>query len=96
VARIVWTRGALSDLLATSAAAQRWIADRVGLLSEFPLLGSATDGPYDGFRQLLVARHRVIYQVDEDEVRIAYIRHGARQLSLRLVASEARDDDGEE
>jgi len=58
---------------------------RVGLLAEFPMMGPAMDGPYEGFRQLVVARHRVIYQLGGDEVRIAYIRHGARQLGIRAV-----------
>ena len=43
------------------------------------------DGAYEGFRQLLIERYRVIYQLEGDEVRIAYVRHGARQPGLRVI-----------
>lgn len=52
-------------------------------------MGPAMDGPFEGFRQLVVGRYQITYQVAGDEVRIAYIRHSARALGLRIV----RDDD---
>jgi plasmid stabilization system protein ParE len=91
VAEVLWTRQAIEDLDSAPASARTRLVTRVGLLGEFPNLGTAMDGPYDGFRQLLVGRYRVIYTVDdaaEGEVRIAYIRHGARQLGLRLVPDD--------
>lgn len=75
----------MADLEAIPAAVRERVLARVGLLAEFPMMGPAMDGPYEGFRQLLVARYRVIYQLAGAEVRIAYIRHGARQLGLRAV-----------
>lgn len=75
----------MADLEAVPAVVRERVLARVGLLAEFPMMGPAMDGPYEGFRQLVVGRHRVIYQIASTEVRIAYIRHGARQLGLRAV-----------
>jgi plasmid stabilization system protein ParE len=86
--RIRWTRRAVTDLDALGDRARARVHDSIGLLVEFPLLGSAMDGPYTGYRQLLVDRQRVIYRVVGRDVRIAYIRHGARQLTLRLVRGD--------
>ena len=91
--KILWTRLAVRDLDGISDAARDAIVDRVGLLAEYPMLGPAMDGPYAGYRQLLVGRYRVVYTVAGDEVRIAYIRHGARQLGLRLLRSTPDDED---
>jgi plasmid stabilization system protein ParE len=87
--RIRWTRRAVTDLDALGDRARARVVHSVGLLAEFPQLGSAMDGPYALYRQLLVDRLRVIYRLVGREVRIAYVRHGARQLTLRAV----RDDD---
>lgn len=83
MARILWTPQAVSDLERAPASSQGRILARVELLAEFPQMGARMDGPYEGYRQFLVARYRVIYRIIDDEVRIAYIRHGARQLGLR-------------
>ena len=90
MARVLWTRQAIEDFDRVSERARTRVSKRIGLLEEFPRLGNAMDGPYDGFRQLLLGRHRVIYVFDEDvdEVQIAYIRDGARQLTLRVVAED--------
>jgi plasmid stabilization system protein ParE len=93
--RVLWTRSAVGDLDGISDAARQAIVDRVGLLAEYPMLGPAMDGRYAGYRQLLVGRYRVIYAIAGDEVRIAYVRHGARQLGLRVVRS-APDDETDE
>jgi plasmid stabilization system protein ParE len=85
LARVLWTLQAAADLESVPVAVRDRVLARVGLLGEFPMMGPAMDGPYEGFRQLVVARHRVIYQIGGAEVRIAYIRHGARQLGLRTV-----------
>jgi plasmid stabilization system protein ParE len=87
--RIRWTRRAQTDLAAVAERMRARIIHAVGLLAEFPLLGAAMDGPYIHYRQLLIDRHRVIYRATGREIRIAYIRPGARQLTLRAV----RDDE---
>ncbi|HVV81647.1 MAG TPA: type II toxin-antitoxin system RelE/ParE family toxin [Kofleriaceae bacterium] len=87
--RIRWTRRAVTDLDGFSERARARIIHSVDLLAEFPQLGSVMDGPYRLYRQLLIDRYRVIYRIVDREIMIAYIRHGARQLTLRLV----RDDD---
>lgn len=86
---VAWARSAVRDLDGTPDAIRAAIVERVGLLADFPAMGAPMDGPYAGYRQLVVRRHRVIYRIDGDQVRIAYVRHGARQLGLRVV----RDDD---
>ena len=86
--RIFWSRQASVELGRIRGVAHDRLLKRVELLAEFPLLGSAMDGPYRGFRQFVVGRYRVIYQVAGREIRIAYIRHGARQLGLRLIGKD--------
>lgn len=86
--KIVWTRHAVRDLDGVPDAARVAIVEKVGLLADFPRMGPAMDGPFTGYRQLLVARYRVIYALASDEVRIVYVRHGARQLSLRIVRGD--------
>ena len=83
--RIRWTPQAARDLEAVPEPLRERILARVSLLGEFPLMGAAMDGPYEGLHQIVVARYRVIYQVGAEDVRVAYIRHGARQLGLRIV-----------
>ena len=85
MAQIFWTPQAVADLAGVPPAMIDRLLTKVELLADFPLMGPAMDGPYEGFRQLLVDRHRVVYQHQGDHVRIAYIRHGARQLRLRVV-----------
>ena len=87
--RIRWTRRAQTDLAALGERMRERIVHSVGLLAEFPLLGAAMDGAYSQYRQLLIDRYRVIYRAAGREVRIAYLRYGARQLTLRAV----RDDE---
>ena len=89
---IRWTKGAERDLQGIGDALLERIFAKVALLAPYPLMGPSMDGPYEGFRQLLIGPFRVIYQYEEtsDIVWIAYVRHGARQLGLRLVRG---DDD---
>jgi len=86
--RIVWTLGAVADVESVTEPLRDRLIAKIELLGQFPGMGPAMDGPFEGYRQILVGRIRVIYQVAEDEVRIATVRHGARQLGLRLL----RDD----
>ena len=59
------------------------IVKKLNLLYEFPLLGSAMDQAYEGYRQLLSGQYRIIYQIVSDtEIEIAYIRHCSRQLEI--------------
>jgi len=61
------------------------IIKKIEILYDYPRLGSAMDGAFQGYRQLLAGKYRIIYQiVTETEIEIAYIRHGARQLGLRV------------
>jgi mRNA-degrading endonuclease RelE of RelBE toxin-antitoxin system len=90
---IRWTNAASKEILQLSEPLRSRVMAKVKLLEAFPTMGPAMDGSYEGFRQLLVRPYRVIYQFDEgaDVVWIAYLRHGARQLTLRVV----HDDDGD-
>ena len=83
--RILWTPQAIADAGALPEAVLKRVGTKIGILAEFPLMGPAMDGPYEGFRQLVIDRHRVVYRVDGEEVWLAYIRHGARQIGLRLI-----------
>lgn len=85
MARILWTEQADSDLATIPDVTRAMIIAKVDLLTDFPAMGPAMDGAYEGFRQLVVDRYRVVYQLAGDEVRIAYVRHGARPLGLRLI-----------
>jgi plasmid stabilization system protein ParE len=76
------------DVDALSARQRSRVVARVGLLADFPLMGPAMDGPYAGFRQIVVGRQRVVYLVRDSEVIVHYVRHGARQLILRIVREE--------
>lgn len=47
---------------------------------------------FEGYRALLAARnrYRIIYRiVAENLIEVAYIRHCARQIGLRIIRSEA-------
>lgn len=83
--KIVWTAQSVRDVEPLAGGLRDRILSKVGLLADFPLMGCAMDGAFEGFRQIVVDRYRVIYQVEGDDVRIAFVRHGARQLGLRLV-----------
>jgi len=88
VARLFWTRLAIADLNSIPRGIADRILGQVELLAEFPSMGPAMDGPFEGFRQLVVGRYRIIYQEAEDDVRIAYIRHTSRQLKFRIVRND--------
>ena len=88
MARLFWTRLAIADLDSIPHAVAERILAQVELLADFPSMGPAMDGPFEGFRQLVVGGYRIIYQVAEDDVRIAYIRHSARQLKFRIVRND--------
>lgn len=58
------------------------------MLREFPELGAPMLDAFQGYRSLLAARnqYRVVYRIVADDlVEVAYIRHCARQMGLRIV-----------
>lgn len=82
---ILWTPQAAGDLEKVPQPVRERVLSRIETLARFPEMGPAMDGPFEGLRELLVGRYRILYQVTDTDVRIAYIRHGARQLGLRLI-----------
>lgn len=67
---------------------QDQILAKLETLREFPELGAPMLDAFQGYRSLLAARktYRIIYRVVSDElVEIAYIRHCARQIGLRII-----------
>ena len=70
------------------------IVKKITLLYEFPEIGSKMDQAFEGYRQLLSGKYRIIYQIVSDtEIEIAYIRHCARQLGLRIVSKDDEKED---
>lgn len=62
------------------------ILHKIELLIDFPEIGPAMDQAYQGYRQLLCGHYRIVYEiVSEGRIEIAYVRHCARQLGLRLM-----------
>ena len=55
-----------------------------GLLADFPLCGEAKPKWGRGYRCLVCNRHRIVYRVDGDTVRISRILHYARDVSRHL------------
>ncbi len=77
-----------AELAALPPAVQDQIIAKLELLRDFPEMGAAMFDAFEGYRALLACRrrYRIIYRVaSADRVEIAYIRHVARQTSLRLV-----------
>ena len=61
------------------------------MLRELPELGAPIRDAFEGYRSLLVAgrRYRVVYRLlGDDRVEVAYIRHSARQLGVRIVRAK--------
>lgn len=76
----------LDDIKTFSSRIVEEILRKIELLLDFPELGPAMDQAYQGYRQLLCGHYRIVYEiVSESRIEIAYVRHGARQLGLRLV-----------
>lgn len=76
------------ELAALSEAAQAQVIAKLEMLREFPELGAPMIDGFEGYRALRAGRrtYRIIYQVvSPDRVEVAYIRHCARQTSLRIV-----------
>jgi plasmid stabilization system protein ParE len=58
------------------------VIKKIYLLKSFPDIGAPMDGPFSGFRSLLVVRlFRVVYRIHSPgRIDIAYIRHTRRRL----------------
>lgn len=57
------------------------IIQRLEILKEYPLLGTAMNGAFIGYRSFVVGIFRVVYKIISDGViEIVYIRHCKRKL----------------
>jgi plasmid stabilization system protein ParE len=93
---VVWSHRAAEDLdsiaayiaqdsEAYAASVVRTILHKCRVLSEFPLLGRAVpEFEEDTIREIFAYSYRVIYRVDQDEIVVAAIIHGKRQLDISL------------
>ena len=88
------------ELEALSPAIQDQIINKLELLREFPEMGPAMFDAFQGYRSLLEAVEKPLRQaqgerrgteecrrfpVREDLIEVAYIRHRAKQIRLRVV-----------
>lgn len=79
---------AQKELEALPLAIQDQIIAKLELLRDFPEIGAAMFDAFQGYRALLAAKnsYRIVYRiVSDDLVEVAYIRHTARQVRLRLI-----------
>lgn len=64
------------------------ILSKIEFLLEFPEMGPRMELAYQGYRQILCGNYRVIYEItSSQQIEVAYIRHCARQLGLRIIES---------
>ena len=79
---------AQKELQALPPAIQDQIVAKLELLRDFPEMGAAMFDAFQGYRAILAAKnnYRIVYRViSNDLVEVAYIRHCARQMRLRLI-----------
>lgn len=79
---------AQKELEALPLAIQDQIIAKLELLRDFPEIGAAMFDAFQGYRALLAAKnsYRIVYRIISDDlVEVAYIRHSARQVRLRLI-----------
>ncbi|MGH7822274.1 MAG: type II toxin-antitoxin system RelE family toxin [Candidatus Binatia bacterium] len=84
---------AARELSALPMSIQDQILGKLEMLREFPEMGAPMLDAFEGYRSLLAARnrYRVVYRVVSDDlVEVAYVRHGARQVGLRVVRARGR------
>lgn len=96
VPRIVLSRAAQRDLIEIieygeaefgAAAADTYhvdIEERFDRLADHPLIGEARDRWGEGVRQLPCNRHRIVYRVQGDTVRIIRVLHHSRDVQKHL------------
>jgi plasmid stabilization system protein ParE len=76
------------ELDALPEGVQEQVIAKLEMLRQFPEMGAPMFDAFEGYRALLAARrsYRIVYRiVAPDRVEVAYIRHSARQISLRAV-----------
>ncbi len=77
----------LDNIRKASPQAAEDILSKIGLLEAYPELGPRMDQAFDGYRQLVQGKYRIIYEVISPlRLEIAYLRHSSRQLGLRIVS----------
>lgn len=79
---------AQKELEALPPAIQDQIIAKLELLLDFPEMGATMFDAFQGYRAILAAKsnYRIVYRViSNDLVEVAYIRHCARQMRLRLI-----------
>ena len=84
------------ELEALPLAIQDQIIAKLELLPDFPEIGAAMFDAFQGYRALLAAKntYRIVYRmVSDDLVEVAYIRHCARQMRLRLIRRKESEED---
>jgi mRNA-degrading endonuclease RelE of RelBE toxin-antitoxin system len=64
---IRWERNALGVLLDLGEKPRLRIVAQVGHLGQFPELGMAAQGLFEGKRRLVVGPYSVVYEYDEDD-----------------------------
>ena len=76
MADILWSLTSERDLSRMPASVREVLIARVELLREYPLLGKALQGEWRAFRQLVVSRYGVVYQLlpEDRGIFISYIR----------------------
>ena len=87
---------AQKELEAFPLAIQDQILAKLDLLGDFPEIGAAMFDAFQGYRALLAAKntYRIVYRmVSDDLVEVAYIRHCARQMRLRLIRRKESEED---
>lgn len=58
------------------------IMDQIQTLRIYPRLGQRFEGPFIGYRWLIVGVFRIVYRIDDEQIEIAYVLHGRRQLPV--------------
>jgi addiction module RelE/StbE family toxin len=97
MAEVLWTDLALEDLRSI----QRYIAfdkpdaakkladrlrQRVRDLASHPLSGRRVpEFPRSGYREVIVAPYRIVYEVEGEELRVLRVWHGRRELTFEKL-----------
>lgn len=93
---IIWSSRAVSDIESIAeyiaqdsefyaASVVRTILQKTRILADFPLIGRVVPEFDDtSIREIFAYSYRIIYRVNENEVRIAAVIHGRRVLDISL------------
>ena len=89
---IFWLPQATKDLALLPHQIQESVFKKVDLLEDFPLMGPAMFGAFQGYRSLLMSPYLIIYKTKlGGRLEICRIIHGRRQRQLRLVSGEKNE-----